>query len=393
MKLETNLQELFSKYLAGRASADELLQLLDYFQEENDSEQLCHLILAELEKEDANPATEGHRAILGRVSMSLYKHVQQSQSKIRKLYWSIGTVAAVIFCVGSWIGARYLTGSNGVNDTKQLAIVPGEDKAILRLEDGTVIDLNSEVEQDSEDSYLSKDSDGIMTFNTQNLAVKEEGERTLRTPKGGQFAAILPDGTKVWLNAESSITFPTRFARETRIVDITGEVYFEVAHQKDQPFLVHARKQTIRVLGTHFNVNAYPERSQVQTSLLEGKVAVSAGGNHVLLKSGEMCLWNETNGGLTVGKIADIGNILAWKDGMFSFDNNSIQEIMQTVARWYDVDFSFEEGDYSDCVFDGMVPKKESIEQVLKILSTSQQLNFAVKDRKVLVSRAKNDKN
>lgn len=394
MKLETKLKELFSKYLAGQASASELSQLLDYFQEENDTEQLRYLILDELEKEQELPVTAAQQAVLGRVSVALYDHVQQSRRKIRKLYWSVSTAAAILLCVGVWIGLREVDLKDGLVDTEQLAILPGEDKATLVLEDGSVIALDGNTDIEGKESLVFKDSGGMLTFSTASLPAQDQGEtRTVRTPKGGQFAVVLADGTKVWLNAESSITFPTQFNQKIRQVDITGEAYFEVAKQEDKPFLVHTRQQTVKVLGTHFNINAYPERGRVQTSLLEGRVAVLAGGRQIYLHPGEMSLWDEKKGGLDVEKIIGIENLLAWKDGMFSFDNSNITEIMQMLSRWYDIDVTFEKADYSDCVFDGMVPKKENIEQVLKILSVSQQLQFDVKGRKVIVSRLKNNKN
>lgn len=131
---------------------------------------------------------------------------------------------------------------------------------------------------------------------------------------------------------------------------------------------MHTRQQTIQVLGTHFNVNAYRERKVVQTSLLEGSVAVLAGGKKVRLYPGQMSLWNQDGGGLNVETIPDMENLLAWKDGMFYFDNSNIKEIMLVLARWYNVEFVFEEGDYSNCVFDGMISKKRKHKPSLKNL-------------------------
>ncbi len=394
MKLETNLKELFSKYLAGQASSSELLQLLDHFQEENDSTYLRDLILAELEREEDAPIAS-EQVILSRVSVALHDRIHTAKRKVKRLYWSIGTAAAVLLCVGGWLGLGDMDSGTTSTDSMYATILPGDDRAILHLEDGRVLDLDSLVGDSAEDSYLSKDSAGMMTFKTDDLPAsqKETGQRILSTPRGGQFAVVLADGTKVWLNAESSITFPTQFDKDTRSVEITGEAYFEVAKKQGQPFIVRTRQQTIRVLGTHFNVNAYSDQNIVKTSLLEGRVAVSAGGQEVELRPGQMCLWNEKHGGLGIDNIPDLGSLLAWKEGMFSFDNSNIREIMQTLSRWYDIEVAFEKGDYSDCVFGGMVPKKENIDQVLRILSASQQLTFDIKERRVLVSRLKKDKN
>ncbi|MDR2283864.1 MAG: FecR domain-containing protein, partial [Sphingobacterium sp.] len=330
MKLETNLKELFSKYLAGQASSSELLQLLDHFQEEKDSVYLRNLILAELEKE-GDTGIADQEVILSRVSVALHDRIRGGQRKVKHLYWSIGPAAAVLLCVGAWLGLRDGDSDPGSTGAMYAAILPGDDRAILQLEDGRILDLDSLVDGEARDAYLSKDSGGMMTFNTDYLPAtqKEAGQRTLSTPRGGQFAVVLADGTRVWLNAESSISFPTQFDEGTRRVAITGEAYFEVAKKQGQPFIVQARQQTVRVLGTHFNVNAYADRHTVTTSLLEGRVAISAGGREVELRPGQMSVWNEAKGGLGVERMPDPENILAWKEGVFSFDNTNITEIMQ----------------------------------------------------------------
>lgn len=394
MKKETNLKELFNKYLTGKASASELLLLLDFFQLEKDSALLHELILTELEEEENLVATEEQEAILNRVSSVLKRNIRHEAVRLRKLYIGWAAAAAVLIITGLWIGLERVQDQSGIfTSIQQQIIVPGQDKAILELEDGRIINLDSSGGQGVKNSYVFTDSAGMMTFSTQELPPAETnaGERTLRTPKGGQFAAILSDGTKVWLNAESSITFPTTFAQRSREVSITGEVYFEVTKNQTKPFLVHVSQQIVKVLGTHFNINAYPENEAVQTSLLEGSVAVIAGGKHVQLFPGQMSVWKQSQGGLKVSPIQDVENLLAWKDGMFCFDNNNIAEIMQVLARWYDIEFSFEKGDYSNCVFVGMIPKKKSIQEVLNILGASQQLEFKIKGRKVIVSQTNNN--
>ncbi|SMG51233.1 FecR family protein [Sphingobacterium psychroaquaticum] len=388
LKSEVNLKELFSRYVAGKASADELSYLLDLFQQEEDSVLLRALILEELENEEQLSLTTHQHAILDRVSVVLHQNIHRRKALMRKLYigWS---AAAVLLMTGLWIGYKWMSsGPSILNSTEEVAIVPGADKATLVLEDGRVIVLDSNTNIEGKEKFVFADSGGMMTFSSACLPAPEKGQsRTVQTPKGGQFAILLADGSKVWLNAESSITFPTQFDQSKRSVEITGEVYFEVAKDQSKPFLVHTRQQTIQVLGTHFNVNAYRERKVVQTSLLEGSVAVLAGGKKVRLYPGQMSLWNQDGGGLNVETIPDMENLLAWKDGMFYFDNSNIKEIMLVLARWYNVEFVFEEGDYSNCVFDGMISKKESINQVLKILGASQQLSFEIMGNKIVVSQ------
>jgi len=396
LKEKTNLKELFDKYLTGKASEGELLHLLDFFKLEEDSALLRALIIAELEEEETLETTEEQQAILDRVSSVLKYGIRNERVRLRRLYVRWAAAAAVVIIAGFWIGLEQIQEGAGIfTSTQQEVIAPGQDKAILELEDGRIINLDSSIGSGVKNSYVFTDTNGMMTFSSQGLPAidTKSAERTLRTPKGGQFAVLLSDGTKVWLNAESSISFPAIFAQHTRDVSITGEVYFEVTKNPTKPFLVHVRQQTVKVLGTHFNINAYPENDAVQTSLLEGSVAVIAGGKQVRLLPGQMSVWQENQAGLKVGRIPDPENLLSWKEGMFCFDNNNIAEIMQVLARWYDIEFSFEKGDYSNCVFDGMIPKKKSIQEVLNILSASQQLEFKIKGRKVVVSQTNSNRN
>lgn len=237
MKSEVNLKELFSRYVAGKASADELSYLLDLFQQEEDSVLLRALILEELENEEQLSLTTHQHAILDRVSVVLHQNIHRRKALMRKLYigWS---AAAVLLMTGLWIGYKWMSsGTSILSSTEEVAIVPGADKATLVLEDGRVIVLDSNTNIEGKEKFVFADSGGMMTFSSACLPAPEKGQsRTVQTPKGGQFAILLVDGSKVWLNAESSITFPTQFDQSNRSVEITGEVYFEVAKDQSKPF-------------------------------------------------------------------------------------------------------------------------------------------------------------
>jgi len=208
--------------------------------------------------------------------------------------------------------------------------------------------------------------DGTKLENELNTQMSQ----TLSTPKGGQYQVVLSDGTKVWLNAASSISYPSSFvgAKERR-VSITGEAYFEVARDRAKPFIVAAGEQQIRVLGTHFNVNAYGDGGKSATTLLEGSVSVSLAG-----KDGEkvlkplQCLV-AGNGVMKVGA-ADVEQVMAWKNGVLEFKDASIGEIMNEVSRWYDLEVEYR-GDVSGRVFNGSVSRKSNLSVLLKILSYS----------------------
>jgi len=388
LEQNTNLKDLFAKYLAGNATAYELSALLDYFRLEKDSGLLREMILQEFETEETSAPTETQIAILNRVSTVLKYNIERKKARLRSMYIGWAAAAAMLIVAGLWVGLQRLKEQTQLLAGPSEMIMPGQDKAILELGDGKIIHLDSSA-SGINNSYVFADANGVLTLNSEGLRPSgtEPEERTLRTPKGGQFAVVLSDGTKVWLNAASSITFPAVFGPSTREVRITGEVYFEVAKNKAKPFLTYVGQQVVKVLGTHFNINAYPENEAIETSLLEGSVTVIAGGKHVQLQPGQMSSWRQNQDGLDVSSIPDANNLLAWREGMFCFDNSNIEEIMRVLSRWYDIEFSFENGDYSNCVFDGMISRKKSIQEVLNILAASNQLDFKIKGRKVIVSR------
>ena len=162
----------------------------------------------------------------------------------------------------------------------------------------------------------------------------------MTTPRGGQYPLTLSDGTKVWLDAASSITFPTVFIGNERLVEITGQVYFEVAHNSAKPFKVTANEQTVEVLGTHFNINAYTDEPGMKTTLLEGSVKITKNGQSAMLAPGQQAIVPLDKVGPIETKTADTNEAIAWHMGLFKFNNANIQTVMRQLARWYDVDLS-----------------------------------------------------
>lgn len=267
-------------------------------------------------------------------------------------------------------------------------ITPGTNKATLTLDDGTVIVL------DSAENGLLKKTDGIkvikladgqLTYaSTEVPPATEMKYNTVVTPRGGQYIVELADGTKAWLNAASSIRFPSIFNDKERTVEISGEVYFEVARTPNNiPFKVNCNDVQINVLGTHFNVMAYPEENNIQTTLFEGSVAINKKGNQTLLKPGEQM--NIFSGKMhAVQKINDLESVIAWKNGRFEL-NGSIQGIMRQIARWYDVDVKYE-GNVTDKQFGGAISRYEDVQEVLKLLQLTENIKFTVRDRTIIVS-------
>jgi ferric-dicitrate binding protein FerR (iron transport regulator) len=205
---------------------------------------------------------------------------------------------------------------------------------------------------------------------------------TIETPKGGKFQIRLPDGSKVWLNAASSIRFPAKFAGSKRKVELRGEAYFEVAHDESKIFEVNARNQTVQVLGTHFNINAYEDEPSVNTTLLEGSVRISDVRTNVsqLLKPGEQSQLSEQ---IEIINLKNTNEAVAWKDGYFQFDEADIKTVMRQIERWYDVSVVYE-GNLPNYRFAGEIERNLSLLQVLKVLEKTN-VHFRLEGREVIV--------
>lgn len=273
-------------------------------------------------------------------------------------------------------------------------ISAGVDKAILTLGDGSKIildDAKNGVLANQGGNSILKAAEGelIYSFINDNIPIHLAEVKvnkiiynTIETPKGGKFQVKLPDGSKVWLNAASSLRFPTSFSGNKREVELIGEAYFEVAHDSSKVFQVNARNQVVQVLGTHFNINAYQDEPTVNTTLLEGSVRVSDLHSHIsqLLKPGEQSKLSEQ---IEVINLKNTNEAVAWKDGYFQFDEADIKTVMRQIERWYDVSIVYE-GNLPDYKFGGEIERSLSLLQVLKILEKTK-IHFRLEGREVIV--------
>ncbi|MBS1602640.1 MAG: FecR family protein [Bacteroidetes bacterium] len=268
--------------------------------------------------------------------------------------------------------------------------VPGGNVALLTLSDGSTITLDS-----AHDGVLAQQGNSRVTkLKNGQLAYKALDEKpaaavfnTLTTPRGGQYRLVLPDGSEVWLNAASSITYPTFFSGKDRTVKITGEAYFEIAQNAAMPFKVIVNapigEQEVEVLGTHFNVKAYNDESTITTTLLEGSVRLSARGVATMLRPGQQGM-QQGDGNIRMNLHADTEAAIAWKNGLFHFEHTDIQEVMRQLSRWYNVDVVFE-GRIPDEKFDGEITRNNNLTEVLKILQLSN-VHFRIDNNKVTVT-------
>ncbi|RFM27754.1 FecR family protein [Deminuibacter soli] len=262
-------------------------------------------------------------------------------------------------------------------------VAPGGNKATLTLADGSSIVLddagNGTLTQQGNTKVI-KLGNGQLAYNTAGGSGKQSLFNTISTPRGGQYQVVLPDGSKVWLNAASTLRFPAAFPATEREVELSGEGYFEVA-AATTPFKVKVNNISVDVLGTHFNINAYPDETGTRTTLLQGAVKISSASGQNILKPGEEGA-ADNNGGIHV-KAADTEDAVAWKNGIFSFHGDDVQTVMRALSRWYDVQVSYE-GKIPEHRFEGRIWRNYTLAQALAVLQASD-VHFKIENRNLVV--------
>lgn len=330
--------------------------------------------------------------------------VRQSNSEKRSMErsllhkWSLIAVAASVLLLSGIAWYLFNSKSEEINKPSSIKysndISPGGDKAYLTLANGKRISLS-----DAKNGELAEES-GIKIIKLANGEISyqvtdKEGSslnkniiyNLIETPRGGQYQISLPDGTKVWLNAASTIKFPSSFARlvNRRVELLSGEAYFEVAKDSKHPFIVMTEQQELRVLGTHFNIEAYPDESAVKTTLIEGKVQLTSthSSTKFILEPGQQAAL--TNNSFTV-KQGKIEEAMAWRNNKFVFDNENIEGVMKKIERWYNVTVTFQ-GEKPDDKFTGSVSRFDQLSTVLDVLELTGNVHFQIEGRRVLVRK------
>ncbi|QEM02585.1 DUF4974 domain-containing protein [Mucilaginibacter rubeus] len=273
----------------------------------------------------------------------------------------------------------------------KIDIKPGKNQATLTLASGKKLILNNALTGQLANEAgvtVSKNSKGELIYTTQasgNTNPSAGRINTLATSKGEQYQVILPDGSHVWLNAASILKYPVVFTGKERLVELTGEAYFEVAHNKAMPFKVKTRQQQVEVLGTHFNINAYTDERTTATTLLEGSVKVTSASTNqnMIIKPGEQ---STVNGDAMNVQEVDTDEAIAWKNGYFLFNDENLASIMKKVSRWYNVEVEYKDVSVQSLVFSGTVSKYQNVSQVIKTLELTNAVHFKVLDNRITVS-------
>lgn len=314
-------------------------------------------------------------------------------------FWKIAAACLILgFSTAVWLYLeRSKSLSNQLDKSLNAKIVPGVNKAILTLSNGTQVLLDSTtsglIGTEGNSQVFKLDGKNLSYSSTVKGTESRPVYNTLTTPRGGHYQLTLPDGTAVWLNSASSITFPTSFDGADRVVKITGEAYFEVKSIKDQTnigkksFIVEVGTEQVTVLGTHFNINAYGDDYPVKTTLVEGSVKVSNDKGFVVIKPGEQTIFQHSSTAYKVIK-PNLEEVLAWKNGKFIFNEASARSIMFQLSRWYDVDIVFE-SNLNGINFSGGLSRKDQIEKLIELLALDGRIKLSLKGRKLFVSRNK----
>jgi len=376
-------QELLNKYQLGNCTPEEQ-QLLDHWYLREAAKQ-------PVADEPSDPLTD-EKLIWDKIAKEI---PEATQIRRFKKWYSIAAAAAILIFIS--LGAWFFTKSHQA--AKQLAqqspiqndVLPGGNKAVLTLANGRQIILtgarNGALAVQGKVA-INKTSDGQIVYNSSRSSASDIAAKpvynTMTTPRGGQYWVVLPDGSKALLNAASSLTYPTNFSGAERKVELTGEAYFEVAHNPDKPFRVYSKSQVVEVLGTHFNINTYDDEPDIRTTLLEGKVKLtSVVKNQVrVLKPGQQAVLNTYS--FNVNDV-DVEDATAWKNGTFTFENNDIQQIMRMVSRWYDVDVVYK-GTLPADKFTGFVSRFSNVSEVLRMLQLTHKVKFKIDGKQITVS-------
>lgn len=333
--------------------------------------------------------TELEEVILDRITAEI--NIKYAGKRFA-LWKKIMAAASILLVsgIGLYFYNRHAAGTESpktefVNDVK-----PGKDQAVLTLANGKRIILNTSINGEIAEQSgirIKKTADGQLIYtlsdsgNSSGIG-KDVAFNTIETPKGGQYQINLPDGTRVWLNAASSLKYPVRFEGKERKVTLQGEGYFEVAKDKNKPFKVNSGNQELEVLGTHFNINSYADETSSKTTLLEGAVRLSpSGGQGLILSPGQQAV--VASGRMKVDRV-DLDEVMAWKNGNFVFNDEELEQIMRKISRWYDVEVSYQRKP-ADLTFTGVVSRSRNISAVLNALDKTGKVHFKVEGKKVTV--------
>lgn len=392
------IAELISRFIGGNLSPAEQEELYAWMKEDDLNYKLLRKIAGDgyvqnrLERWREDPDDAEWERLMSRLRLSGRKRGRVRFLKYAK-YAAVFIVVVMIACFASIHRlsrkppALQLLRKDFAERVDGSKVHAGRQFARLVLSNGHTIALK-------DSSRLSLVDKGRSLQDSAGLPAEKNGNRSgydyIITPKGGEYRIVLEDGTKVWLNAATTLKFPAHFSGNTREVYLTGEAYFEVKHDPGHPFIVHTEDMSIKALGTKFNVQAYPEEAVHQSALIEGLVAVTSAynglpGGTAILHPGDGLVTDREGAEATIGSI-DPEEVLSWKNGLFVFDNEPIGSIMHKLSRWYNVEVAYENIGENSFHLTGRIEKYENIKGVLKLLEMTGKVRFVLRGNHLMVA-------
>ena len=390
------LADRILRMLRGDLSADEETELKDWLQQHPEHEQL----LDHLQQNDRFDTDLAYISSLnqGEAWADLEARLNEREPKkggVRALWRNIGIAVSLLLVIGFAIKFQTFYHTEKSIDKKNLrakTVSPGSKGATLTMADGQVIDLNGEKSGIViGDDGLKYDDNTAVINKTENMS--QLANLTVHTARGQTYITTLPDGTRVWLNADSKISFPSKFTGKERSVFLDGEGYFEVKKDTDHPFIVRTDRQAVQVLGTHFNISNYKD-TEVKTTLLEGSVKVAGYaskqlwngpmGSAIVLKPNEQAV--VTDGNKIIRKKINGTDAIDWKNGEFIFNDEALESIMLKISRWYDVDVIYDDVNRKEA-YSGAISRFENIVKLLRKLELAGDLHFKIEGKNITVSK------
>lgn len=369
---------LISKQLTGTLTEEEN-ELLKHWRTQNKYNEAVYQRLLNFERLDLEhrraKLTDYHRPLEDMKKRLGIDPASKQKRSIKQLYiWSsVAAILLIVFGTTLFLKEQWQEQTENRLALSPMEIMPGHTQAVLSLSNGKEIRLGEDEQQNAQ-AIAQVSAKTSALFNT------------LTTPRGGEFKVQLEDGTQVWLNADSRLVYPEKFGKRERRVEISGEAYFEVAHDSIRPFYVVSRGQEIRVYGTEFNVCAYSEEAAIYTTLVKGSISLKP----INAQSGELMLTPGTQA-IFVDSVAQIRPvdtevITSWRKGIFVFENQTMEQIMRTLSRWYDFDYEFTDKKVAATVFMGSIPRYSNFEEVAEIFHKIGGIRLKLEGRKVIIS-------
>jgi ferric-dicitrate binding protein FerR (iron transport regulator) len=396
MSNSKTISRLLFKYLQGTLTSNEEFELEKWKLQSAENQQFFDE-LSKQAKPQRNTADELKGSLEERIFNKITAQVPELEGNVIRMrsgWWKYAVTAAVVLILFGYSIMTMMQDRRPeqafakIEDTVEDVAAPDGNFASITLASGEKVDLNAATNGTLASQgkvQVLKTADGLIVYKAATGRIKGKMQfNTLSNPKGSNvIGMVLEDGTKVWLNAGSSLTYPVAFIGKERKVSITGEAYFEVAKNKAMPFRITREGMVVEVLGTHFNVNAYGDEPHMKVTLLEGAVKISSGNVSGLLKPGQQAKVKDND--INVNSDVNVDQVMAWKNGYFSFEKAGIKEVMRQIARWYNIEVTYE-GEIPDENFGGELRRNSKLSSVLKVLEKSG-VKFRIENNRVIVSR------